>query len=174
MKDSDKTIEYYDYFSNNEIPWLMRGQELLCSSDLLKKHGVIKDGVVINGVVQMLRGMGIECLLKAAILCSGKKIAEKGKIIREDGQGTHDLLKLTQLLKIKLTKGEEEVLKILSSYIEIGRYPLFSNWKKAENAHIPSSFRKIPRGVESLVWVYTENEDSFNTLLEKINEVIAK
>jgi hypothetical protein len=58
----------------------------------------------------MLRGMAIECLLKALWITQGHKLVEDNKYIGVPGAADHDLVQLAKALQMQLSDFEKDLL----------------------------------------------------------------
>ena len=164
--DESGKKESYSNIGNSDISWTMVADTLLFSSDLLYKHGVVKDGFNIYPVIQMLRGMSVECLLKVAVRYSGKSIVKDEEVILK----THDLLKLSTDTKIEFSKEEKNILEDLTTYIQCGRYPISSKMRDMEKTiklinMIETSHNTITAKIS--IWP-KDKEDNFKKLIEKL------
>jgi hypothetical protein len=97
---------------------------------------------LIHPAELMLDGMAIECLLKAAWVKQGHKLAKDGKYLGVPGAGDHDLVQLAGALKLKLSALEKDTLGRLSHFIEYGgRYPVPKDADKLQLTRAPTGGR---------------------------------
>ena len=77
-------------------------------------------------VIHMLRGMAIECLLKATWLKRGNLIVEDGEFAGIPGVPAHQLLQMAKktLQPERMTTEREIILEVLTRAITNGRYPI--------------------------------------------------
>lgn len=170
--------QIFDAWGNDKTAWLLTADSLLASANiLLKKIGVpakqkktvakFWNWVKIYYVARMLRGMAIECSLKALWLHSGGVLVRNGKYRGIPGAKNHDLFSIYNQLRLKcsIILSQEELLLLsrVSYAIVEGRYPIsksFSNsypsspvpnnkvkWNKIEFSKDEKTFRSIYRKI---------------------------
>ena len=167
---SSNEQESYSDIGNSDISWRIVAESLLFCSDLLHKHGPISKGIVIYPVAQMLRGMYVECLLKVAARYSGEDIVKEGKPILKN----HDLLNLSTKVDIKFSEEENNIFKDLTSYIQMGRYPVPSNIKFMKKTRKLVHMKRISSDkITAQISIWSKDqEDSFKKLEEKLKSFL--
>lgn len=138
MMSTKKQIEDYDRSGNMPEAWYIKGEKLLIAIGILfnnyskvklaklHKRGFPKSGKILP-IIQMLRGMCLECFLKALWLKKGNCLVKNGKYIGIKGVNDHYLHDLAKKLWDIDAEGKD-LLKRLSLYIQIGRYPISKNY----------------------------------------------
>jgi hypothetical protein len=72
----------------------------------------------------LLRAFGLECLLKALWLYSGRKLVDGRNYIGPRGAKGHNLLALADAVGVILAAQERALLSHLAQWVEGGRYPV--------------------------------------------------
>jgi len=72
----------------------------------------------------MLKGMAVECLLKAMWVKRGNVLVADGRYCRVPGARDHDLPQLAAAVNFNVNSTEVAVLCRLSLFIAAGRYPI--------------------------------------------------
>lgn len=82
----------------------------------------------IHDVGRMLRGMALECLLKAIWLVSGEVLVKNNQFVGIPRTSSHDLYGMLSVVcsrkKLSLTEDEKKLLARLSYAITSARYPI--------------------------------------------------
>lgn len=79
----------------------------------------------------MLRGFGIECLLKSLWVKAGNKIVDHGRYRGVPDAKNHDLVQLASVVGIRLNSDQKDVLDRLTFIMTSnGRYPISRHWAK--------------------------------------------
>lgn len=130
----------------------------------------------LGAVELMLRGMAIECLLKALWLKQGKFFVEEGEFARVPKVGSHNLLELAEAVSLwptdiestPLEGLEKDLLIRLSHFIECGRYPIPMNSDKL-------LLTKRPKGGKSSKSTWSPHSDNplFDKLVLRVTEFLA-
>ncbi len=171
MDDTDQTNEKgnenFDSVVNERAFWLDQASLLYSASALLKSkdrfHLPIEEQrkileedrgkVDFFGVIQMLRGMYLECLLKAALVTSGIHLSKGGEMIRKYSH--HKLKKLGGGIKdINFSDQENYLLERLTLWIEFGRYPSLKSAVKS---------KEIP-----LTWHSPADDETLKSIEDKL------
>jgi hypothetical protein len=172
--------DMFDTIGNDVSSWCRKSLSLLCSADTIENScGIIPSDpqneeevakwVEVHGVVRMLRGMGVECMLKALWLEHGGSLVNKGIYRGIPGTKDHDLCSLEAKVAEKVDTGlnneERSLLARLSFFIEYGRYPI----RKSIFAKHPS----FPRSNQPIRWcLWTpEKNRTFNEIIEKLRNL---
>jgi len=138
--DHKEWMELYDQVGNAALAWILKARALFSSADLLwdhykamprkKKPNELEAAYIfdMSNIVRMLRGMGMECLLKAIWLRQGNELMKDGTMIRRSlNTKAHDLYAMAERVcvpgAITLSEDEGHVLVRLAFGIETGRYP---------------------------------------------------
>jgi hypothetical protein len=129
--------EIHTRAGNSSAAWQSVADDLLIASQVLKERAasldltslVAGDPIPVEGrlgaVELMLKGMAIECLLKALWLKRGNMLIKNGKYVRVRGAGDHDLPQLASAAKFVINDLETDLLRRLSHFIQYGgRYPV--------------------------------------------------
>ena len=174
-------LEAYDHIGNMPVAWLREARILqVCSANLAKDCPVLNgtwidrdwDGVLpveSFGVVQMLRGMALECLLKGLWLKAGGTLASDGLYRKIPDTRDHDLVSVSTAVSSKshleITAPERDLLRRLSVAISSGRYPIPKNWETQK-------FKHLPRGEfhSGLLWRLPSDEATYVKLTDKLQK----
>jgi len=156
IDDSATRQERFEITGNDPTAWAGRAEALLTSADVLNTQhpDVPKDDpdafwefFKLHTVAMMLKGMAVECLLKAIWISHVSSLVTDGKFRSIPGTKDHDLLSLITALEehinIGLSREELGLLPVLSFAITSGRYPV----GKSLNAR-PTK----PEWVERMKW----------------------
>ncbi len=180
--DQDQ-IENYDVIGNLPVAWLREARILLaCSANLAKDCSFLKDTFGADsvaavhsaeletfGVVQMLRGMALECLLKGLWLKAGGTLASDGLYRKIPETRDHDLVSIAKIVSrkshLEITDPEVDLLRRLSVAIFSGRYPIQKNWETTKRKHLPSG--EFHSG---LLWRVPSDEATYVKLTDKLQE----
>jgi hypothetical protein len=143
MDDIDDNLspqESFERTGNDPSAWACRAEALLSSAGVLgaQYHNVPSDDpdafwefFKLHTVGMMLKGMAVECLLKAVWTACVSSLVAEGRFRAIPGTKDHDLLSLVTALEkhvdLGLSKKELELLPILSFAITSGRYPVRKN-----------------------------------------------
>jgi hypothetical protein len=131
----------FDLRGNSAEAWRGRGMALLNASRALMDlwddcisfdppHP--KEALDYDSSAVMLRGMAVECFLKARFLERVGPLARGGKYV---GPKSHDLVRLAERLDLTLDTNERDVLRGLSRHIVTGRYPIAILWSEQTRLH---------------------------------------
>lgn len=138
--------------ANFSWTWMISARQLLNSASILRSKLAMfgPDGALptdpgkllaelgVWPVVLMLRGMAVECWLRALWTGAGNRVAANGQIF---DLKTHDLEALAKAVLPKavgLSADQLQILKMLSVAIELGRYPVVRK-EKAPFGPVPTS-----------------------------------
>ncbi len=140
IDDNVSPQELFERTGNDPSAWVCRSEALLTSAGVLGAQypDVPRDDpdafwefFKLHTVGMMLKGMAIECLLKAVWTACVSSLVAEGKFQSIPGTKDHDLLSLVTAIEehvdIGLSKEEVELLPVLSSAITSGRYPVRKN-----------------------------------------------
>lgn len=172
--------EFFDTSGNNLDLWYWKSLALLSSAEAVenscgqipsnpKDEEEVVEWMEVHGVSRMLRGMALECLLKALWLKHGGRLSDKGEYRSIPGTKDHDLCSLENKIAEKVDTGlnteEKRLLARLSFFIVAGRYPI----PKSISAY-PSS----PCSDEAIRWCrwIPEDDRTLNELIKKLNNLI--
>lgn len=168
--------ECFETTGNDPAAWAGRAEALLASADVLSAQypevpkaediAVFWEFFKLHTVAMMLKGMAIECLLKAIWIAHVSPLMIDGKFRSIPGTKDHDLLSLITSLEVHvhigLSREEAELLPVLSNAITSGRYPV----QRSLNVH-PTK----PEWVERIRWCrwrIPEDETHFLSILTKL------
>ncbi len=179
MDDIDDGLspqELFEKTGNDPSAWACRAEALLSSAGVLdaQYHDVPSDDpdafwefFKLHTVGMMLKGMAIECLLKAVWTACVSSLVTQGRFRSIPGTKDHDLLSLLKAIEehvhIGLSKEELELLPVLSSAITSGRYPV----RKNLNAR-PTK----PEWVEKMRWCKWEIPADDTRLLSIVSKLL--
>jgi len=146
-EDGEETmVELYDIVANDASGWLRKVSALFSSGavlfDLYKT--VRPDNNAPSHerehsfhmlcIVKMLRGMGMESLLKTVWVAKGNAMGKDGKFKYSLKAKSHDLYDIAKVVcaatSIPLTDDEGHMLARLAFTIEMGRYPVRTSFDK--------------------------------------------
>jgi hypothetical protein len=114
----------------------------------------------------MLRGMGLECLLKALWLKQGHELVRDAKYVDVPNTKQHDLVGLARQTNFARSPEEDHLLTRLSDFVtHSGRYPI----AKRGQEHL--RMLKDPAGgqVESGVWRSPSDEELFVVVVARLH-----
>jgi len=189
-KVDDFSMKDFDDAGNLVHYWIDKATQLLTSSKFLQINCIDGRMFLMSGigaidyaddennhffdVSLMLRGMAIECFLKAILIKNGKIIFKDGKM--KPGYGDHSLYKMALDSGIKLNSIEKEVLDLLSIKIYLGRYPVFKNVLKYSSLPVVPNSKIIDKNGrlsshKGQYWT-TELEVTFEKLLKKVYSLL--
>lgn len=170
----------YDEVGNDPHAWMRKALALFTSAEILKtshydNSADTSDETVafhrmnMQQVFVMLRGMGIECLLKAAWVQKVEAVAVEGKFQKPISANPHDLVLLEKALDERIGTGlsqeERMVLARLSMQIVAGRYPIGTRVKQSP---------ALPPGSGSpyfMRWI-DEDEQLFQSISAKLSNIV--
>jgi len=160
--------------ANTPAAWEATADSLLAAAKVLRSYrdtfepqklkvgDPIPDGWKVGAPELLLRGLAMECMLKAA-LAKRRAVVVKGKLIAEVRH--HDLVRLADRLGVKLNAKEKHLLKRLTAFIEYGgRYPIPV---RAED-HL--RLERVPGGGRAVLtyWAQPSDDKLFADLLARI------
>jgi len=167
--------DLFDLTGNDPRLWAGCAEALLSSSDVLDAQypGVPEDDpdafwefFKLHSVSVMLKGMAIECLLKAIWIGHVSSLAVNGRFQSIPGIRDHDLLAIATALgkhlDLGLSKEDMELLPVLSFAITSGRYP------------IPKGFNRRPskpdwkQKIKWCKWEIATDRDRFSAMVTKL------
>ena len=179
----DELIQGFDSQCNRASDWFGKADDLLLSSKILcdkcgflntRPDDIFAGDSNILWVINMLRAMAIECLLKGVWLLSGEILAEDGKFRGIPGANNHKLLSLAEKVaeKIDLNFSKEEciLLNRLSYCITFGRYPVQKNWSIGQKIPHPTGSSGVP-GYE---WALPRDERLVESIIDKLKSASKK
>ena len=120
----------------------------------------------LGAVELMLRGMAIECLLKALWLKRGNVFVKDGHFKKVADAAAHNLPQLAHAVALAPSELEIDMLRRLSHFIEYGgRYPIP---KKPEKMKLERS----PKGgkAAALTWTARDDDDCFDAFVLNLNQ----
>jgi len=156
--DWDWLIKQYNMVGNEPLAWWITAENLLVASQFLCLHSAthqlsgkeffdlhkklpLPDETKVYGVIQMLRGMAVEALLKGLWVDYGGTLAETGRYKKIPGTTEHQLVslaeKVTTVINLDLSSNERSVLERLSISIVDGRYPIQKLWESKKPEKLP-------------------------------------
>jgi hypothetical protein len=160
--------------------WQISADELLAASQVLRERGesfdrgslAVGDPVPPSGrlgaVELMLRGMAVECLLKALWLEQGNALVDSGHYLGVPGAGSHDLPQLASVAAFTLRVHEKDLLRRLSHFIEYGgRYPVPRDSSKLMLTRTPGGGR-----VAATTWSTPSDNELFDALVLRLEALL--
>jgi hypothetical protein len=172
-------IHSFDHRCNCAPDWFEKADQLLFSSKILcdkcgflntQKDDIFAGDIKILWVINMLRAMAIECLLKGAWLLSGEILAENGLFRGIPGTNNHQLLSLAEKIDINFSNDECILLDRLSYCITFGRYPVQKNHSIGQKIPHPTG----SNGVPGYQWTLPRDEKLIESIIEKLKSVYKK
>ena len=170
-------IQGFDRQCNRASNWFGKSDELLFSSKILcdkcgflntRPDDIFAGDTKILWVINMLRAMAIECLLKGVWLRSGGILAKDGSFKGIRGASNHKLLSLAEKVaeKVDLNFSKEECILLdrLSYCITFGRYPVQKNWSIGQKIPHPTG----SSGVPGYQWALPGDERLVESIIEKL------
>jgi len=137
--DQKLAVELHTRAGNLPEAWRSTAEDLLTAASVLRERRESLDARAVpvpnawrlHPSELMLKGMAIECHLKALWVKRGHKLVQDGKYVPVPGAGDHDLVQLAGVLQLTLSDVEKDLLRRLSHFIEYGgRYPVPKNAEK--------------------------------------------
>ena len=177
--------EVHEMIGNLPDSWVRKANELLISSALLyeryseidhsdpREH--LKPEAQVLEIILMLRGMAIECFLKAIWLDKGQNFIKDGRFRNIPNSGNHDLVAIANevftLMDMKISSEERRILERLTLSIERGRYPI----SKKPSPNRMAMRRKNENDLEvhfNLEWSLSKDESQFDSFISKLMNVL--
>lgn len=173
----------HETLGNDPTEWLRRANSLSQSAKILYRNieppteelddpNLVLKWFDLYNIGRMIRGMALECFLKAIWLFRGNLLVIDGKFVNIPQTKNHDLYGMylacfpenTSLL----SQEEKELLSRFSFSISSARYPISKSPK--------GDYPKAPTAVHKMYWnrVSEDDEKSYWTILEKILQVLKK
>lgn len=159
--------DQFDRGGNTVARWIDKARSLLDSADVLDAfHGSLLEDLVqeteqrelsdlecrrlsVRDVSPMLRAMATECLLKALWLKEGGVLAANGAyqgILRGSEHQLDELaVVVSEKTGIVFTHEDLELLKLVSNWIVVGRYPIPRTYDRLSALERVPHGRPIPR-----------------------------
>ena len=174
----DKTLalELHTRAGNTPETWRSCADDLLAAAAVLLDHreaaargsAPAADTWRTHPSELMLRGMAIECLLKALWVKRGHKLVEDGKYTSVPGAGAHDLVQLAGVLQLTMSDLEKDLLRRLSHFIEYGgRYPVPKNAEKLRLTTSPGGGRAA-----ATTWATPSDQLLFGALVNRLEQLL--
>lgn len=172
----------YAAVGNDAGQWVLHARALLVAGEILyssigepppKTAGeeAVWDWFSVHDIGRMLRGMALECLLKAAWLRSGGRLVAQKRFVGIPGTQSHDLYRMyVEVCKkrpIALNLQEKKLLARFSFAITMARYPV----AKSCGGGYPSA----PTSKEKMRWkAWSHHADTkvWCSLLDKISAAV--
>lgn len=172
---------HFDRTGNSTDAWLSVAENLLFASQILAEKSDEPETHLPGQVTQlstrarvaaielMLKGMALECLLKALWVKQGNRFVQAGAFAPVSGAGAHDLRQLAQAVPLSSTPHESDLLGRLSHFIEYGgRYPIPKKSLKLGLITSPGGGKASP-----MTWTTPTDNLLFNGLVKKIKGLLA-
>ena len=134
LENADKK-QVFKFIADNSDSWHLHAVDLKLAADCLEENILRnlaiseEDGLMsftLWGPYYMLRGMSIECLLKAIIVANNNEIVPDAKLVFfvENKISGHNLMWLAERAEFQCSPYETGLLEKLTQHIEwAGRYP---------------------------------------------------
>jgi len=135
--DKNLADKLHERAGNMPRAWQRSAEDLLAAAHILRERNDSFDQEslgpndpappesVVKRVELMLRGMAMECLLKAVWVKRSNAIVHDGKYVKVPGAGQHDLPQLARAVGFAVDSAELDLLRRLSHFIKYGgRYPV--------------------------------------------------
>jgi hypothetical protein len=165
----------YDTAANDPLAWAIVADNLVLAARLLEPHFRLDfteedvdryiTGARIQGPILMLRGCGLECLLKALYVAKGNKLGRDGRYVSPGGKD-HDLVNLAEKAAFSMTPSEAALVGYLDDYITIGRYPV------AKRA--PEAYPMLADGRRRNVQWSEHDEAGYEPLRKRLREEVVR
>ena len=177
--DWDWLIKQYNMVANEPVSWWITADNLLVASRFLCLHSAhqlsgkeffelhkkppLPDETKVYGVIQMLRGMAVEALLKGLWVDYGGTLAENGRYKKIPDTTEHQLVSLVEkvstVINLDLSSDERSVLEKLSISIIDGRYPIRKLWETRKPEKLP-------------IWYVHRDEEIMASMISKLKSKI--
>lgn len=172
--DRTRRVKQHTWAGNSPDAWRSSAGDLLASATVLReRRGAVEpdsssatDTWRLHPVELMLRGMAIECLLKALWVKGGNKLVKDGKYIGVHGAGDHRLVQLAGVLRLRLSNLEKDLFVRLQDFIEYGgRYPVP---KDADTLRMI----RDPRGGKGAAtsWHTPSDQDLYDAIVDRLEK----
>lgn len=163
---------------NDPNQWLLHADALLVAAEIVytkigkppaSTHGIEAawGWFSVHDVARMLRGMALECLLKAAWLHCGERLFDKNRFVGIQGKQGHDLYGIyTEVCKkrpIALNMQEKKLLARFAFAIVMARYPVA---KSSNGCHPSAPVAKTK--MSWCAWSHDADTKVWRSLLRKI------
>jgi hypothetical protein len=137
--DLKHRTEQHERVGNTYQSWCLAADQLFAAARVLKRQHdtfddeewmaseveILPDEAQVFPPLLMLRGMGLECLLKALWLKQGHEVVRHGKYVGVPNTNQHDLVGLARETGFALSSEDDHLLVRLSDFVtHIGRYPI--------------------------------------------------
>jgi hypothetical protein len=173
LSDDKSLAKLHEALGNDPDPWFIRAVDLLRAAEILYDNigqpPAPSEWFSLHNIGRMLRGMGLECLLKSAWLRAGNVLFKNGDFVEIPETKSHDLYsmykKVTKKRRIILNPEEKELLARLSYAIVGARYPV----PKSPGRGYPTA----PKPKTKMYWNKCEHEkdtEVFRSMLTKFLE----
>lgn len=174
--------EYHEALGNDIEQWLLRAEDLHRSGELLYErigsppvHSAnindVWEWFSIHDIGRMLRGMALECLIKAMWLALGEVLVKDGRFVGIPQTKGHDLYAMYVNAcpdhESVLSQEEKKLLARLSYAIVNARYPI----SKSPRGNYPSA----PTSQNKMQWnkcEYEKDSTLFASLWSKLSETL--
>jgi hypothetical protein len=163
----------FDAIGNSATAWRLSAGSLLAAASHLahSQHAAMAETLSVGGPVSeahwyhepilLLRGCGLECLLKAHGLDVGKTLVVNGEY---KGPRGHNLRKLAAWALFKTTEAERPLLDKLSLFVQRGRYPVSQSWEDGL-VEGPDGAGKVG---QLFGWTYPEDDTMLAGLVSRL------
>jgi len=173
--------KFHERAGNLTAAWRSVADSLLAAAQVLRERSepldpgshapgapVPPDGR-LGAVELMLKGMAVECLLKALWLKQGNKLVEAGQYSGVPGAGEHDLPQLASVVKFTVDVKEKGLLRRLSHFIQYGgRYPVPKDDAKLRLTPTPGGGK-----ASATTWATPGDDQLFDSLVSCLDTSLA-
>lgn len=178
--DSSLAKKIHEGAGNLPRAWEGAAEDLLAAAQILKERHESFDRASlgpndpmppesgVKPVELMLRGMAVECMLKALWLKRGNVIVRDGKYFGVRGAGQHDLPQLASATGFQIDAVETDLLRRLSHFIQYGgRYPVPRDASQLMLIPSPGGGRGAPTS-----WSTPADQHSFNEIVRRLSTLL--
>jgi hypothetical protein len=172
-KGAYHALREYERAGDDPSAWQDSADNLLRAAAVLAERREGCEPMSLAGLLRpvelMLKGIAIECLLKAAYVKRGNRLVEDGHYLGVRGASGHDLVQLARSAEVPMNRLETDLLRRLSHFVEYGgRYPI----PKDASALF---LRRGPTGghAAALTWSTPGDGELFDALRERLNSILS-
>ena len=122
--------------------------------------------VMISGPILLLKAFAVENLLKGCLVEDGAEPVKDGKFVGFKGVvNPHDLNELSGKIGLNVSEYQKDILKRLTLYIELGRYPFPTKFDKVkiQSKRNGSQACDIPAS-----WTYPTDDEEYKKIVHLI------
>lgn len=176
--DLKHAVKWHSEAANSAGAWESSASSLLVAADVLRERrsAAEHDDEQAIGAWRthppelMLRGMAVECLLKALWVTRGHLLAVNGRYKGIPSTKEHDLVRLAAALDLELSALERDVLRRLSAFSQYGgRYPVPKQATELQLVPSPSGGRTA-----ATTWTTPDDYLLFEEIVRQLDTLLGE